>query len=283
MLAKCASCKNKRSNEQCPNSSLQGIRFCGIHSKIKNPRLWVDVNDVKSKVCLISKIWRGYSIRKRLSLAGNGVMKRTECNNDEELTLLEPIKTVYPLDYFGFEEKGKVYGFDICSILDIANRNLIPRNPYTREPLSIETRKRMRQIYGFRMRNKLSLFHEGNKIIGPDNILNNRWMQICQIVEENGFYDINPNLFLGLNKSQLYIFLNIILNDMKTWAAEHANKVSKRFIYCFWIRNILHKHASAQSVQEYSFYVSTILLTILYDSVEPYNICFIIMSALHRL
>lgn len=283
MSVKCLSCKNKQSKERCPNAALQGIKFCGIHSKIKSPRLWVDVNDIRSKVTLISKIWKGYCVRKCIRLAGDGVLKRGLCNNNEEIMSFEPILKVDPLEYFGFEEKGKVYGFHICSILDILNRNHTPKNPYTREPLDMQTRKRLREIYGYRIRNKLPTFHEDSKLVGADNILASRWLQISQIIEENGFYNMNPNIFLGLNKSQLYIFLNMILNDTKTWAAEHSGKNSKRFLFAFWLRNILNKHSTSQSVQEYSFYVSTILLTVLYNSTEAYNVSFIIMSALHRL
>lgn len=282
MAMKCLSCKNKTSVERCRNNSLIGIKFCGVHSKIKNPRLWVDVNNIESKVILISKIWKGYCVRKCLRLAGRSVLNRSLCNNTDEIMSFESIAKVHPLDYFGFEESGKTYGFHICSILDFINRSDYPKNPYTREPLDIATRKRLREVYGYRIRNKLATFHEDSKLTGAENILTNRWLQLTQIIEENGFYNLNSNIFLGLNKSQLYVFLNMISDDMKTWAAEHDSK-SKRFLYCFWIKNIMNKYSSSRSVQEYSFYVSTILLTILYNSVEPYNICFIIMSALYRL
>jgi hypothetical protein len=283
MTRKCLSCKNKTSNDQCRNNSLVGIVFCGIHSKIKNPRLWVNINNVELKVLLISKMWKGYSVRKCLRLAGSGVLKRSICNNTDEIMSFEPIAKVSPSDYFGFEEKNKTYGFHICSILDIVNRSTIPQNPYTREPLDMQTRMRLRELYGYRIRNSLPTYHEDSKLVGCENILANRWLQLSQIIEENGFYNLNSNVFLGLNKSQLYIFLNMIFNDMKTWAAEHKNKSSKRFLYSYWIRNILNKHSSSRSLQEYSFYVSTILLTILYNSTEPYNISFIIMSSLYRL
>lgn len=282
MLIKCLSCKNKRSIERCPNSALSGIKFCGVHSKIKNVRLWIDMNNIEPKVVLISKIWRGYSVRKCIKLAGPGILKRSQCNNADEIMSFEPIAKVSPSDYFGFEEKGKVYGFHICSILDILNRSKDPQNPYTREPLDMQTRKRLRELYGYRIRARLPTNHEDSKFVGVENILANRWLQLSQIIEENGFYNLNPNMFLGLNKSQLYILLNMISNDMKTWASEH-DSTSRRFLYCFWIKNILNKHSMSRSVEEYSFYVSTILLTILYNSVEPYNIAFIIMSALYRL
>ena len=283
MPVKCASCKNKRSNDRCPNSALFGLKFCGVHSKIKSPRVWVDINNVRKKVNLILKIWRGYYVRKCLKLAGPGVLKRDLCNNVDEIMSFESIAKVDPLDYFGFEENGKIYGFDIRTMLDILNRNLVPKNPYTREPLNADARSRLRQIYGYRIRNKQSTCHPDSKIIGVGNILSNRWLQICQIVEENGFYDINPDTFIALNKSQLYVFLNMIFNDIKTWAAEHKTTESKRFIYAFWIRNIMNKYANCESIEQYSFYVSTILLSILYNSAEPYNVVFIIMSSLYRL
>jgi hypothetical protein len=279
----CMSCRNKTSKDRCPNSALPGLKFCGVHSKLKTHRLWTDVNDIQRRVILISKMWKGYFVRKKLKLAGPGVLQRSKCHNQEELLSFEPTKDIELENYFGFEENDKIYGFDVRTMFDSLNRNLSPINPYTRQPLSIDTRKRLRELYAYRFRNKLPVFYENNKLSGADVILSNRWLQLCQIAEENGFFNINPNLFLGLNRTQLYIFLTMILNDVKTWAAEHKDKDSKRFLYAYWIQNILNKYSVTQSSMQYSFYVSTILLTILYNSTEPYSLCFIIMSALYRL
>ena len=279
----CSSCKNKTSNERCSSPALSGLSLCGRHIKVRSPRLWHVVNNVESKITSITKIWRGYLVRKRLKLAGPGVLKRNQCNNSDELVSLEPITSVDVFDYFGFRENDKVYGFDIRTILDTLQRNLTPINPYTRQPLPIEDRKRLRDVYSYRVRHKLSTSYEHNTFRTTDLILTNRWTQICQIMEENGFFNINPNLFLGLNKSQLYALLAMIHNDLKTWAAEHKPPHSKRFLYVFWTNNVMKKYSTAQSVAEYSFFVSSILLSILYDSVEPYPICFIFMSALYRL
>ena len=279
----CMSCRNKTSKDRCPNSVLPGLKFCGVHSKLKTHRLWTDVNDVQKRVTLISKIWKGYLLRKLLTLAGPGVLNRSICHNSEELLTLEPIKNINPFDYFGFKENDKIYGFDIRTIFDSVNRNINPVNPYTRQPLTIQDRRRLREIVAYRFRNKIQVFYENNKVSGAEAILYNRWLQLSQVIEENGFFNTNPNLFLGLNRTQLYVFLTMILNDMKTWAAEHKEKNSKRFLYVFWIQNILNKYAMTQSTNQFSFYVSTILMTILYNSVEPYSVCFIIMSALYRL
>ncbi len=282
-MVSCAACKNKSTNVRCTSSALPGISLCGRHAKVKEPRLWTTVNRIDEKVTLISKVWKGYILRKRLYLAGPGIFYRNICNNQDELMSLEPISSVDIFDYFGFEENGKVYGFDLRTILDSLQRNLIPTNPYTRQPLKLEDRKRLREIYGYRIRNKLETTYENNRVNTPELILTNRWTQICQIAEENGFSDISPNLFMNLNKSQLYILLSMIYNDLKTWAAEHKTPRSRRVLYLCWTHNVLKKYSTSQSAMEYSFFVSSILLSILYNSVEPYNVCFIIMSALYRL
>lgn len=279
----CASCKNRTSTDRCPNSALPGLSLCGTHARGKHPRLWTVTNNVDKKVILISKIWRGYFIRKQLRLAGPGVLKRSVCINTDELISLEPIRTVGVFDYFGFEENGKVYGFDVRTILENLNRNLVPVNPYTRQQISIDTRKRLRDVFNYRMRHRLENSYDNALMKPADIVLTNRWTQLCQIAEEHGFFNINPNLFMGLNKTQLYIFLSMIHNDLKTWAAEHKPPHSKRFLYVFWTQNVLKKFSTARSSVEYSFFVSSILLSILYDYGEPYTICFIIMSALYRL
>jgi hypothetical protein len=241
------------------------------------------VNKIEDKVTLISKMWKGYNIRKRIQLAGPGALNRKLCNNSDELMTLEPLTTVDVFDYFGFEEGGKIYGFDIRTVLDGLHRAAVPSNPYTRQLLSMADRKRLREIYAYRLRHKLDTVYDNNSIKNPDLILTNRWTQICQIAEEHGFFNINPNLFLGMNKTQLYIFLSMIHNDLKTWAAEHKPPHSKRFLYVFWTQNVIKKFSSTQSIAEYSFYVSSILLSILYDYNDPYTVCFVIMSALYRL
>lgn len=281
----CISCKNKNSKDRCESNSLPGLLLCGRHAKSRKPRLWTVVNDVAKNVILISKVWRGYHVRNLIKLAGPGAIKRSLCNNTEELVSMEPMISIPIFDYFGFEENNKIYGFDIKSIIECCQRDLIPINPYTRQPLSIDARKRLRQLIGYRTRHKLDKSYENIANTTLENIISNKWLQICQICEENGFFNIPHDLFVGLNASQLYILLSMISNDMKTWAwsAKHKTIHSKRFLYTFWIKNVLRKFPEIESSAKYSFYVSSTLLSILYDSVDAYSICFIIMSALYRL
>jgi hypothetical protein len=278
----CAACKNKKSNDRCLNNSLRGVVFCGVHSRVKNPRIWTRVHGYDSKVINIQKLWRGYIIRKRLRLAGPGVLKRSMCNNEDELITFESIKSIHPFDFFGFEENGKVYGFDIRSIVDSLHRT--GTNPFTRQNLTIDSRIRIRQIYGYRLRNKLENYYEHNALRTSETLIQNRWIQVCQIIEENGFFDVHPNIFISLNKSQLYIFLNMILNDLQALAAEHKSSDSRRYKYILWVKNAIQKfHIRSEPLQYYSFNVASTLSVLLYDCIDCYNICFIIMSALYRL
>ncbi len=277
----CASCKNKTSNERCSNSSLAGLIFCGVHSKSKNPRLWSKVNGLDDKSIKIQKLWRGFFVRKRLNLAGPGVLRRSLCNNQDELVSLEPITTIHPFDYFGFEENSKVYGFDIRTIIDALHRT--KTNPFTRQPLAIECRRRIHTIYGYRLRRKLDNYYEQTSLKTPEALLENRWTQVSQMIEENGFYSVDPNIFLSLTKLQLFVFLSMILNDLKVWASEHTSSESLRYKYVIWVRNIVNRYHANSNYQLFSHSVASILGVILYDAVDPYTVCFIIMSALYRL
>jgi hypothetical protein len=278
----CVSCKNKFSNDRCDSNALPGLSMCGRHAKTKYPRIWAIVNNVDRHAIKISKIWKGYHVRNIIKLAGPGALKRSICNNQEELASMEPISSISVKDYFGFEENNKVYGFDVKTIIECMNRQVVPTNPYTRQDLTLETRKRLRQVIGYRSRNKLQTMYDKDAQLTVDQMIRLRWLQISQICEENGFFNIPYQLFMELNKAQLFVFLNMISNDMKTWAAEHKGK-TKRLIYVSWIRNIINRFSRTEDTPEYSFFTSTVLLSILYDSVDPYSICFIIMSALYRL
>jgi hypothetical protein len=93
-MALCESCKNKNSLDRCSSPALKGLLYCGKHAKVKNPRVWKIINKLDGKVTLITKIWRGYHLRKLLKLAGPGLFNKSLCVNQDELVSLEPIKTI---------------------------------------------------------------------------------------------------------------------------------------------------------------------------------------------
>lgn len=255
--------------------------MCGKHAKVKNPRLWKDVNKLDDKAVLIQKIWRGYSVRNWLSLAGPGVLKRSICHNEEELFTFDDKASVSPLDYFAFEESGKVYWFDIRSIVQNSADKIIPINPYTREPLSMETRHRLRRLIILRDYRDIKSEHSSDESKPVDELIRNAWITVCQIIEENGFPDMSPMYFMALNKSQLYIFINLIYRDMIAWAAEHTTPNSRRKRYLNWIRRV-SRESFRSHINVVSFMTAKCLTAILNDYPEQYSVSFIIMSALHR-
>lgn len=278
----CVSCKNKNSDERCTSKPIKGLILCGKHARVKNPRIWSTVNNVDSKVIKIQKLWRGYTIRQWLKLAGPCVLNRSNCHNQEELVTFDDKKEVYPLDYFAFKESDKVYWFDIKSIIQNSFDKLKPINPYTREPLTIETRQRLRKIAILRDHRKLPNLHSDDTMKTPERALNLVWTTVCQIIEENGFPEISPMYFIAMNKTQLYVFINMIHRDVIAWASEHTTQQSRRKRYIGWFKYLIKEFSTLKPTGLSSYMVAKCLISFLNDYPDPYEICFIIMSALHR-
>uniref|UniRef100_A0A6C0EQ77 Uncharacterized protein n=1 Tax=viral metagenome TaxID=1070528 RepID=A0A6C0EQ77_9ZZZZ len=282
-MISCGSCKNRTSDERCSNRPLKGLILCGKHARVKNPRLWKDVNNLDCKAVSIQKIWRGYAIRSWMKLAGPGVLSRSICHNDEELVTFDDKKSVKPFDYFAFEENGKIYWFDVRSLAENSLLTLQPINPYTRELLTIDTRKRLRYICVRRHRKKIENLHNSGRKQSVDEIISSTWIYICRVIEENGFHDMSHLYFTALNRTQLYIFTIMLRQDMVAWAAEHTSKQSRRHRYIYWLKRLTDEYMTGIDGLRLSFITARVLTTILNDSPEEYQICFNIMSALHRL
>jgi hypothetical protein len=257
--------------------------LCGRHAKVKNLRLWKDVNNLDDKVIIIQKNWRRYLVRNWLKIAGPGVLNRSICHNAEELVTMDEKNSVNPFDYFSFEEKGKVYWFDVRSISESCMLKVEPLNPYTREPLTIETRRRLRQICIKRHRKNLDNMHNVSTKRSVDEIILSTWTHVCQIITENGFFDMSPLYFTSLNETRLLIFNTIIRNDLNAWAAEHTSRLSRRHRYIFWMKRLIGEFSTGVDSKRLIYLTGRVLVTILNDCSDNYGVCFIIMSALHRL
>jgi hypothetical protein len=264
----CASCQNVSTTDRCSSRAIPGLQFCGRHVKVRTPRLWIEVNNVTPKIIRIQKIWRGFSIRNRIVECGLGVLKRSLCHNDDEVITSESKYRQYPLDYFSFEEGGKVFWFDIESILRIVFDNSTPVNPYTRQPITLETRRRLRRLW-FRTRK--------GRIIDYSKI----WIHICQMLEENGFEEINPMLFESLNRTQFVVFLNLLKSDLTAIVAENPTHKG-RILALAAVKHVITKHAPFVGQTDASRKVGILIYNLLYAT-NPYPICFAIMSSRTRL
>ena len=265
---RCASCQNSTTNARCMTAAISGLQFCGRHAKVKTPRIWAEINNVEPKVILIQKIWRGFSIRNRILECGPGVLNRALCQNDEEIVTMESKHRQHPLDYFSFEEGGKVFWFDIESITRFVFDTSTPVNPYTRQPITLETRRRLRRKY-FRIRK--------GRVLDSSKI----WIQICQILEENGFEGINPMLFESLNRTQFSVFLNLLKSDLTAILAE-SPKHKGRIISLAAVKHVIRKHTPFTGQTDGVRKVGVLLYNLLHVP-NPYPMCFAIMSSRTRL
>jgi hypothetical protein len=239
---------------------------------MKQKKLWCSVSPNGKHALLIQKVWKGYFCRKMIALAGEGALIRSKCHNEEELVTLQSKSSLNPLEYFSITECEKLYWFSISSINQWTRANMT--NPYTRQPLQIKDRIRLRELCRINRKFNFTTLHQ------PDNTVDGKWVEICQIIEENGFFDMNPLFFQELNKVALFHFLSIILTDLIAYASGN----SRRQAYVELVRTRLHTFKRVKNVTtSFSERVANTLLFILYDCVNNYDICFIIVSARCRL
>ena len=116
-MSKCICYKNKTSEERCTYNAINGLLVCKRHATAKTRRLWVDSSKQAISAIKIQTIWRAYVIRKWLRLSGPGVLHRTDCHNDEDIVTFVEKDKQHPLEYFSFYENGKLWWFDIQTIL----------------------------------------------------------------------------------------------------------------------------------------------------------------------
>jgi len=264
----CNSYKNKSSTTRCSAKSLVGSQFCGRHIRLKNPRMWVDNDKQLRSAIKIQKIWRGYSHRRMMRLLGSK-LRKVEYANTEDLFTFDDAAI---LDKFEFSENGTNWWFDISTIHDWSYRSINPCNPYTKEPIDIETRKRMREVVSIRRIRSLKTSHV------EQLTTENKFVIICQILEENGL-ELIPNSFLALTSFQLTVVLNFLELDLREWHRQKRSEVRRGFHY------LIHQFLTQQYAIPLDYHQKLFANCILYmfrHLKNPYPICFMVVSAIYR-
>jgi hypothetical protein len=267
----CAAVRKIGSLERCTAKSLKGHTLCGRHVRSKHVVLWSDANKSKAhKLVRIQAIVRGWLLRKRLELAGPGVLSRKNLANDEDLETCEESAKEHPLTYFAFEESGKIWWFSFPTIWKWCLRN--PTNPYTKVPLSHEARKRLRQLWYYQKRHKIPL--PASPPIFQDR-LNGYWNIIRQTFDDYGFGDIHPNIVFNLHKHEYMIMFRMIRDDIPVTMQNKAarEKVDR------YLRIALQ---STAPVNNYILFSAYTLMVCLMVPKEPYELAFTVLSALYR-
>lgn len=273
-MNRCISVRKKGSGDQCLSRALAGHTLCGRHARMKHPMLWADVYSFQSRrIARLQAIVRGWLLRRRLALAGPGVLRRTNLANTEELMTCDEAGRVSPLDYFAFEEGGKVWWFSFESLWKWCIQSIDPVNPYTKVPLTTDTRKRLREIYARRMRSN-DLFREA---LTYEDRLRHRWNILCQLFRDNGFVDIEPGTFLRFNKSEYMSMFVLLYRDLPVVLSEKDPQRDKILWYCR--RGMLVTELSTKS---YILHATYILIWMLTAHKDPYSMVFTVLSAFYR-
>jgi len=227
---------------------------------MRTKRRWYTVNNLIPNIITIQKNWRRYMIQNRLKLAGAGVLKRSVCHNSEEMITLADKTSVSPLCYFSFEESNKIFWFDIRSLARYWSSNMDIVNPYTRQPIPMHVRSRFRKLC------KLNHIR----------IAENKWIQVCQRLQDATLQHMNPELLQTMNRTQLFILMRTIYDD---WRIQHVHVK-----YLVWIQEMFLLFDFRELSQEnYSNVVSDMLLGILIDARDPIFIGYTIIDAIQRM
>jgi hypothetical protein len=201
-MSRCAAVRKRGSTDQCECLAMSGYSLCGLHARTRSPVLWASLHKTP-QVVRIQSLIRGWLLRRRLALAGPGVVSRKVLVNDEDLFTCESKDRQHPLKYFSFEEGGKVYWFDAENLWQWMARSVAPVNPYTKTPMPNDVRKRLRE-WGWR--NRMSC----TDIDSVQETLTRRWNLIVQVFRENGFTDTHPMQFADFNRADfrtMFVFL----------------------------------------------------------------------------
>lgn len=266
----CSAVRKKGSVDQCQARPIAGHPFCGRHARAKNVVLWKDANkDLSGKILRIQTRVRGWLVRKRLSLAGPGVLCRKNLANDEDLETCEESTREHPFNYFAFEESGKIWWFSFPTIWKWCIRN--PTNPYTKVPLSSATRKRLRELWHYHRRHKLPL-PKGPPEYGER--LRTYWNVIRQTLEDHGFGDLY--LTTNLTKSDYVAMFRMIRDDIPVTV---RNKIVRERVD----RHIRLALTSPVPIETFLLQCAYTLMVILMVPKDPYDLAFTVLSAIYRM
>ena len=241
---------------------MRGYVLCGRHAKTQRPVLWVSLH-TKTPVVRIQSLVRGWLIRKRLTLAGPGVLHRKDLANDDDLFTCESKDRVHPMSYFSFEESGKVWWFDTGSFWQWMNRSVEPVNPYTKTPISAEAKRRFRAIQ------RLTRFPSGATT--ADEMTERRWNVIAQVFRDNGFIDIHPQQFANFGVSEYRTMFVFLERDLQI-------VVSERDIYRAQLIRMCRRGQQAMSILT----MTALLLRMLLLPRDPYILVFSVLSSFYR-
>lgn len=267
----CASVRKKGSLEPCTTPALRGHSLCGRHARMKVPVLWAHAMRKRNlPVVKIQALVRGWLLRSRLRLAGPGVLCRKNLANDEDMVTCESKDREHPLTYFAFEENGKVWWFNFESLWRWTRHSHEPANPYTKVPLSSDTRKRLRATWSYMHRHRMTMPEEPTEF---SQRLCTRWNTVVQVFADNGFVDVHPNMFLNFSTLDFRVMFIFLERDIEVVLPDTDRGKARALRLCQ--RAITAPNAPTT-------WLVFILILLLSIHKDPYSMTFMVLSALHR-
>lgn len=88
----------------------------------------------------IQKLFRGYIVRKMMTLHGPALKNRSLCSNETDFATMEPLSEIENIYFFSYADPKKfVYGFNVTSLISMMKSKAKVINPYNREKLEQST------------------------------------------------------------------------------------------------------------------------------------------------
>jgi len=266
----CLACKNKNSIERCSKKTLKNLKFCGVHVRSKHKKFWTSIHDLDTKVTKVQALFRGWLVRDTLRLCGPGVLKKEERHNEDDLVTADQ---AYPLEYFGILENGKVFWFDVRTIYQWTTQHLEPTNPYTKQFLTIDDRKRLKKIVARRERFDLSIYHDLDYFKNCDQV-KYLFYQIIQILNENLFAEIPESYFFELNEYNIIDLASNLTESCIDWKKSKNPILKMYFLSLDYTRILLESYFFGGLIP----FLITVLGILKYNKIQ-YEFSFKFMAA----
>lgn len=257
----------------------------------KNVRYWIDFNpSILQKIKRLQSVWRGYSVRNRLRLAGKGVLKRSICHNDDEMVTSESKTEVHPFDYFSIEDDGRVWWFDQKSIIEWSQTNLTVTNPFTRHPFTQNDMNRLNRLIYIRRSKRLPLVHNKKNLhtTDIDQLCDKRWMRVVQIMREMDVANtVHPNHFRSLDCYAMVVFVETMILSTRVWMYQNINVSdspfglrSKRSMIYSILKALRGSISIWQNVDHVSYDVAGALIIALNEINDRRDFVYMVLTAL---
>lgn len=264
---RCAACRTNTSTDRCSRQRRVDA-FCNYHARLKKPRIWtLDLQypgyDARKLARIQARI-RGWVVRLHNSWRGPGLLDRRIVSNEDELVSGDgkyevPLESFFsfselPLDSCGnstgtpAKQQGLTgqhapYWFDVASLHKWTYGKLSPTNPYTRQPIPMEARERLRKVVGLLAKQGTRLNDQALSAI--PNLDDRAWALTVDLVcryHEMGLTDVRIAWFLELNNSDRFVVMQMLFRLWTSMPEDVRRSFAPRIQHTNMVLELLSKH-----------------------------------------